>query len=46
MGIVPLAFANNVIFRTFFKMFLCIISFGVSFLPPVTSDHAIVVSED
>ncbi|CAN0043144.1 unnamed protein product, partial [Hapterophycus canaliculatus] len=29
LGIMPLAFANNVIFRVFFKMFLCIISFGV-----------------
>lgn len=29
LGIMPLAFANNVIFRVFFKMFLVIISFGV-----------------
>lgn len=30
LGIMPLAFAHNVIFRVFFKMFLLIISFGVS----------------
>ena len=30
LGIMPMAFANNVIFRVFFKMFLVIISFGVS----------------
>lgn len=30
LGIMPLVFANNVIFRVFFKMFLIIISFGVS----------------
>lgn len=30
LGIMPLAFANNVIFRVFFKMFLVIITFGVS----------------
>ncbi|CAM9912363.1 unnamed protein product, partial [Hapterophycus canaliculatus] len=30
LGIMPLAFANNFIFRVFFQMFLCIISFGVS----------------
>ena len=30
LGIMPLAFANNVVFRVFFKMFLVIISFGVS----------------
>ena len=29
LGIMPLAFASNVIFRVFFKMFLVIISFGV-----------------
>ena len=29
LSIMPLAFANNVIFRTFFKMFIIIISFGV-----------------
>ena len=29
LGIVSLAFASNVIFRVFFKMFLVIISFGV-----------------
>lgn len=29
LGIMPLAFANNVIFRVFFKMFLVIITFGV-----------------
>ncbi|CAM9737467.1 unnamed protein product [Ectocarpus sp. 13 AM-2016] len=28
LGIMPLAFASNVIFRVFFKMFLVIISFG------------------
>eukprot|EP00904_Undaria_pinnatifida_P008217 jgi/Undpi1/4525/HiC_scaffold_18.g07879.m1 len=28
LGIMPLAFANNVIFRVFFKMFLVIICFG------------------
>ncbi|CAM9415019.1 unnamed protein product [Ectocarpus sp. 8 AP-2014] len=31
LGIMPLAFANNFVFRVFFKMFLVIISFGVSF---------------
>ena len=30
LGIMPLAFASNVIFRVFFKMFLIIITFGVS----------------
>ena len=30
LGILPLAAANNAIFRVFFKMFLVIISFGVS----------------
>ncbi|CAN0456876.1 unnamed protein product, partial [Scytosiphon promiscuus] len=29
MGIMPLAFASNAVYRVFFKMFLCIISFGV-----------------
>lgn len=29
LGIMPLAFANNAIFRVFFRMFLIIISFGV-----------------
>ena len=29
LGIMPLAFASNVIFRVFFKMFLVIICFGV-----------------
>ncbi|CAN0269097.1 unnamed protein product, partial [Ascophyllum nodosum] len=28
LGIMPLAFASNVVFRVFFKMFLIIISFG------------------
>lgn len=30
VGIVPLSFASNAIFRVFFKMFLIIIAFGVS----------------
>lgn len=30
LGVMPLAFANNVVFRVFFKMFIVIISFGVS----------------
>ena len=30
LGIMPMAFANNEIFRVFFKMFLVIITFGVS----------------
>lgn len=30
VGILPMAFASNVIFRVFFKLFLCIIAFGVS----------------
>ena len=29
LGIVPMAFASNVVFRVFFKMFLIIIIFGV-----------------
>ncbi|CAM9379122.1 unnamed protein product [Choristocarpus tenellus] len=29
VGIIPMAFASNVIFRVFFRMFLCIITFGV-----------------
>ncbi|CAM9472608.1 unnamed protein product [Ascophyllum nodosum] len=41
LGIMPLAFANNVIFRVFFKMFLVIISFGffhgVAFIPVMLS---------
>ncbi|CAM9850692.1 unnamed protein product, partial [Ectocarpus sp. 12 AP-2014] len=41
LGIMPLAFANNVIFRVFFKMFLVIISFGffhgVAFIPVLLS---------
>ncbi|CAM9472749.1 unnamed protein product, partial [Ascophyllum nodosum] len=41
LGIMPLAFASNVIFRVFFKMFLVIISFGffhgVGFIPVVLS---------
>ena len=30
LGIMPMAFAQNAIFRVFFKMFLVIITFGVS----------------
>lgn len=30
LGVMPMAFASNVIFRVFFKMFLVIIAFGVS----------------
>ncbi|CAM9899558.1 unnamed protein product, partial [Ectocarpus sp. 12 AP-2014] len=41
LGIMPLAFANNFIFRVFFKMFLVIISFGffhgVVFIPVLLS---------
>ncbi|CAN0510355.1 unnamed protein product [Ectocarpus sp. 12 AP-2014] len=41
LGIMPLAFASNVIFRVFFKMFLVIISFGffhgVVFIPVMLS---------
>ncbi|CAN0008284.1 unnamed protein product [Ectocarpus sp. 12 AP-2014] len=41
LGIMPLAFASNVIFRVFFKMFLVIISFGffhgVVFIPVLLS---------
>ena len=29
LGIMPLAFASNAIFRVFFRMFLIIITFGV-----------------
>ncbi|CAM9909842.1 unnamed protein product [Choristocarpus tenellus] len=29
IGIIPMAFASNTIFRVFFRMFLCIITFGV-----------------
>ena len=28
VGVIPLAFASSVIFRTFFRMFFCIIIFG------------------
>eukprot|EP00903_Cladosiphon_okamuranus_P022061 g20288.t1 len=41
LGIMPLAFATNALFRVFFKMFLIIISFGffhgVAFIPVVLS---------
>ncbi|CAN0525143.1 unnamed protein product [Ectocarpus sp. 12 AP-2014] len=41
LGIMPLAFASNAIFRVFFKMFLVIISFGffhgVAFIPVLLS---------
>lgn len=32
LGILPLGFASNVIFRVFFQMFIVIILLGVSFL--------------
>ncbi|CAM9359667.1 unnamed protein product, partial [Ectocarpus fasciculatus] len=42
LGIMPLAFANNVIFRVFFKMFLVIISFGVVVLDgPVSAEEGL-----
>ncbi|CBJ26527.1 conserved unknown protein [Ectocarpus siliculosus] len=42
LGIMPLAFANNVIFRVFFKMFLVIISFGVVVLDgPVSAEKGL-----
>ncbi|CAN0362617.1 unnamed protein product, partial [Laminaria digitata] len=41
LGIMPLAFASNVVFRVFFKMFLIIITFGffhgVVFVPVALS---------